>query len=104
MVPAFVVLVWLLLSVTPAFAECACVLWQEQSFYETGAFSHAIWAVEAAMGTEKQCRNAAYAPFERKGVRTAPGSFPIPPPEGFTVRVRSVCLPEGADPRAPKAK
>ena len=84
---------YLLISAATAYAECAWVLWQEQThLHLDGSTAYVTWVIVEAM-SEETCR-----------AQVTPGKvYPVDP---ATARAtfRKVCLPDTIDPRGPKTR
>jgi hypothetical protein len=96
----------LLTSATPAYAECAWVLWQQQGEISPGgamSSSDWTWLTAEATSTEAECRQASVRFDTSLGPKDADGYSTVTS-KGKKVRVRNVCLPDGTDPRGPKGK
>ena len=96
----------LLTSAATAYAECAWVLWQQQGEISPGgtmSSSDWTWLTAEATSTEAECRQASARFDTSLGPKDADGYSSVTS-KGKKVRVRNVCLPDGTDPRGPKAK
>ena len=96
----------LLTSAATACAECAWVLWQQQAEVSPGgsvSSSDWTWLTAEATSTEAECRQASARFDTSLGPKDADGYSTVIS-KGKKVRVRNVCLPDGTDPRGPKAK
>jgi len=96
----------LLASTATAYADCAWVLWQQQAEISPGgsvSSSDWTWLTAEATSTEAECRQVSARFDVALGPKDADGYSTVTS-KGKKVRVRNVCLPDGTDPRGPKAK
>src|SRR4026208_1842449 len=97
---------FLLALAATAYAECAWVLWQQQGEISPGgsmSSSDWTWLPAGANSTEAECRQVSARFDVALGPKDADGYSTVTS-KGKKVRVRNVCLPDGTDPRGPKAK
>jgi hypothetical protein len=116
----------LLVSVATAYAECAWVLWHElTTMAPTGGTPASEWTIIQAGSAEKACAEAVAAQVRaRADFWKSPARTPKPDPKpardqtievfpnevrvyassGYFFGYRFLCLPDGTDPRGPKAK
>ena len=101
-----IVMLTLLASAATAYAECAWVLWQQQAEIAPGgsvSSSDWTWLTAEATSTEAECRQVSARFDATLGPKDADGYSSVTS-KGKKVRVRNVCVPDGTDPRGPKAK
>src|SRR2546422_11556863 len=75
-----------------AAAECAWVVWQEQTTYTDYArdrVKRVGWVLGTAFPTARECHSRIRDPFDTLI-------------EGFPAQVRETCFPDTIDPRGPK--
>ena len=83
----------LLAFATPAFAECAWVLWLEHVRESRTKGTETEWTYRDAFTTKAECWNLAHA--LNQGVRST---------DKRTLSVGHHCLPDTVDPRGPKGQ
>jgi hypothetical protein len=100
----------LLVSAATAYAECAWVLWQEQTYSSINERARpdtraTLWVIASATSSEQNCRAAMAAATLSEQTAALPGGVsPLIEPPPYIAKYRGVCLPDTVDPRGAKGK